>query len=110
MAKLGNGAVAVVGHRLDQDSDAVRTVALIGDLVVMHAVQIAAAALDGAVDGIVRHIGGLGVADALAQAGVGIGIAPAGTGRDGYFLDELGEDLAALGVGCALLMLDCVPL
>ena len=38
------------------------------------------------------------------------GIAAAVTGRDGQFLDDAREDLAALGVGRALLVLDRVPL
>ena len=38
------------------------------------------------------------------------GIAAAVAGGDGQFLDDAREDLAALGVGGALLVLDCVPL
>ena len=38
------------------------------------------------------------------------GIAAAVAGRDRQFLDDAREDLAALGVGGALLVLDRVPL
>ena len=50
-AHLGRGAVAVVGEALDEDRDAARAVGLVGDLLVGRRVaELAAAALDRAVD------------------------------------------------------------
>src|SRR5207245_10930972 len=44
-----------------------------------------------------------------AEPRVHVGIAAAGARRDRQFLDEARENLAALGVGRALLMLDGMP-
>ena len=41
---------------------------------------------------------GLRVGDDRAQARIHVGVAAAGAGRDGQFLDQAREDLAALGV------------
>jgi len=46
----------------------------------------------------------------MLPARIGVGVAAAGAGRDGYFLDELGEEFAALGVSRALLVLNRMPL
>ena len=51
----------------------------------------------------------LGVGDDRPQARVHVGVAAAGARRDGQFLDDAREDLAALGVSGALLVLDRVP-
>ena len=70
----------------------------------------ARAAADRPLDVVGGHVGRLGVGDDRPQPRVHVGIAAAGPGRDGQFLDEAREDLAALGVGGALLVLDRVPL
>ena len=46
------GAVAVVGQGLDDDRDAARGVALVGDRLVAHALELAGAPLDGPLDGV----------------------------------------------------------
>src|SRR5690606_2265460 len=50
MANLGDGAVAVVGQAVDHDRDAARAVALVTDLLVARAFELAGAALDRALD------------------------------------------------------------
>ena len=57
-----------------------------------------------------RHVARLRIGDDRAEPRVHVGVAAAGAGRHGQFLDEAREDLAALGVGGALLVLDRVPL
>src|SRR5438309_11059288 len=110
MAKLGYRAVAVVGHRLDQDRNAADAIALVGDLVVIYALGVAAAAFDGAVDSVVRHVGRLCVQNAFAQTRVCVRITAARAGSDRYLFDKLCKDLAALRIRRAFLMLYCVPL
>ena len=46
----------------------------------------------------------------VRRRGIHVGIAAAGARRDRQFLDEAREDLAALGVERALLVLDRSPL
>ena len=93
---------------IDDDGDAAGAVALKGDLFVADAFQLAGAALDGALDVVLRHVLGLGGQNGGAQPRIAVRIAAA-LGGDGDFLDQAGEDLAALGVERALLVLDCGP-
>jgi len=61
---------------------------------------------NGALDIFGGHVRSLGVRDDGAQAWVHVRIAAAGTRRHGQFLDDPGEDTAALRVERALLVLD----
>src|SRR5882762_5938274 len=110
MANLSHGAVAVISHRFNQQRYAARTVALISDLFIAHPLFRASAATDSPIDRVVGHVPGLGIEDGFAQPRIGVGIAAAGAGCDGDFLDELGEEFAALGVSRALLVLNRMPL
>src|SRR3546814_20405557 len=62
-ALLAGGAVAVVGQRLDDHGDAAGAIALVAHLFVIVGTVAAGAALDGALDGILRHVGGAGGLD-----------------------------------------------
>ncbi len=111
VAHLGNGAVLVVGHGLDQDGHAAGAVALVGEFLVIDPLQLAGAALDGFLDVVAGHVGRPRPVDGVAQARVGFGIAAAGMRAAMVdFPDEAGKQLAALGVGGRFLMLDRTPL
>ena len=60
MANFGDRAVLVVGQRVDQHRHAAGTVTLIGHFLVRLAGYVAGALLDGALYGVVRHVGALG--------------------------------------------------
>src|SRR3954469_18999143 len=109
MTDFADGAVPVIGGELDQQGDAARTVALPPPLFVGRAGQFAGTTLDGAFDVVAGHIGGFGVEDGLAQTRVFIRIATPDTGGHDDFANNTGEDLAALSVERALLVLDCGP-
>src|ERR1700754_3313546 len=109
MANLADSAILVVGENVDDDGDATGAVALVGDLLVGDAFELAGSALNGALDIFRRHVFGLGRGDGSAQAGISVSVASAELGGDGDFLDQAGEDLSALGVEGALLVLDCRP-
>ncbi len=109
MADFAYGAVLVVGEDVDDDGDATGAVAFVGDLFVADAFELAGSALDGALDVLVRHVLGFGGGDGSAKAGIAVGVSSAELGGDGDFLDQAGEDLAALGVEGALLVLNCRP-
>src|SRR5690606_9977560 len=104
VAQLADGAVAVVGQRLDDDGRAAGAVALVRDLFVVDAFFLARAAPDGPLDVLVGHVHGLGVGDHGAQAGVARRVTAAGARGDRQFLDDAREDPAALGVERTLLV------
>ena len=110
VAQLADRPVAVVGERLDDDRGAAGAVPLVGHLFVGHALFFAGAAPDGPLDVVGGHVVRLGLGDDRAQPRVHVGVAAAVSGGNGQFLDDAGEDLAALGVSRALLVLDGVPL
>src|SRR5262249_12258674 len=87
-----------------------RGVALVGDVLVLGAARFqAGAALDGAVDVVVRHRALLGLLDGVEQRRVAGGVTAAGPGGHLDVLDQLGEKLAALGVHHRLLVLGGRP-
>src|SRR5438552_3054312 len=106
---LGDGPVRVVGRRLDEDRRAARTVAFVGHVFVLHALQPARALLDGAIDVVPRHVLGLGRLDGGAETRIPGGVAAALPRGDGDFPDQLGEGGAASGVGDGLLPLYLLP-
>ena len=110
VADLADGAVAVVGDRLDDHRGAAGAVALVGDFLVADARFLTRAATDRSRDVVVGHVRRLGIGDDGAEPRVHPGVAAADAGGDGQFLDDAREDLAALGVEGALLVLDGVPL
>ena len=69
-AHLGAGPVAVVGEALDDDRHAGGGVALVGDRLVAHALELAGAPLDRPLDRVERHGGVPGLLEHRAQRGV----------------------------------------
>ena len=110
VANLSRRAVAVVGEHLEHHRHAARTVALVDDLLVRDSGKLAGAPLDGLLQRVVRHVGGLGGDDRGAQTGVTSLVASAFSRGGGQLADDLREELAALGVELALLVLDRAPL
>ena len=93
-AHLGGGAVLVVGEALDQQGDAVGAVALVHDGRVLDGLAgEAGAALDGAVDVVVRDRGLLGLLHGVDEGRVAGEVGAAHLGGDLDVLDELGERL-----------------
>src|SRR5579862_13143 len=107
---FADGAVPVVGVDLSEDGDAARTVALERELFVSRAGQFAGTALDGSLDVIGGHVLALSGEDRRTQTRIAIRITTAIFGGNADFLDEASENLAALGVERALLVLNCGPL
>ena len=95
--------------RIDDDGRAADAVAFVADFLVVRAIDAARAALDRAVDVVLRHVGVVRLVDGEAQARIRVGVAAAHAGRDLDFLDEARPDLAALRVGRCFLMLDVGP-
>src|SRR4051794_592267 len=106
---FADGAVLVIGEHLDHDRDAPGAIPLVGDFLVRDARELPRAALDRALDVVGRHVRRLGFRHDRAQPRVLVDVAAAVARRDGQFLDDAREDLAALGVSRALLVLDGVP-
>src|SRR3989304_2879409 len=110
MAHFGDGARLVVGHAIHHHRRAVDAVTLVAQLLIFHAVQFAAAALDGAFDVVLGHVVGIGFVHRQAQARITGRVSAAQPCRHGDFLDQTGEYLAALGILLALAVLDVRPL
>ena len=70
VAHLGDGAIAVVCHHLNQHGDAAGRIALVGELLHVVGIVGTGTAGDGAIDGIAGHIGAQGLVHRRAQAGI----------------------------------------
>ena len=71
VAHVGDRADLVVGHAVDDDRGAVDAVALVADLFVVHAVEIAGAAIDGPLDVVGGHVLFLALVDCQPQPRIG---------------------------------------
>ena len=110
VADLRGGAVAVVGEGLHDNGHAAGAVALVDHVLEVVGVTGAQSLVDGALDVVIGHVGGLGLGDDGGQAGVVVGVAAAALlHRHDHLAGDLGEDLGALGVGSALGLLDIMP-
>src|SRR4051812_32540550 len=98
MSDLANGPILIVGSNIQHHRNTSGTVALVCDLFYYLCPQLARAPFDGFINSIIRHVLRLRVGDGLSQAGIAIHIPTARARRHGDLLDELGEDLTALGV------------
>jgi hypothetical protein len=104
---VGGGAVLVVGQRLDDHRDALRAVSLVGDRLERIGVGVGARALrDRAVDVVARHRVRLRLLDRVLQREVVRRVRPTLLRSDDDRLRQLREELPALRVGGALLVLD----
>ena len=109
MAHVGHGTRLVVGHAIHHHRRAVDAVAFVAQLHIFHAFQFTAAAFDGALDVVLRHVVLIGLFHRQAQARIAGRIAVAHPGRHGDFLDQARENLAALGILLAFAMLNVCP-
>jgi len=89
--------------------DPAGAVAFVGEVFVVCPVPAADPACDGAFDIILGHGDRSRPDDGRPERDIGVGGAAAGFGRDNDFAGELREQLAALGIGFALLVLDAMP-
>ena len=112
MADVARGAVAVVGHGLDDDGNAARAVAFVGDGLVAVALTGGSRLFEHTLDVVVRHVGRLGLGDDGREAGVIRGVGDAAALLDGYdhFLGDLRKGSRALCVLRALGFLNVMPL
>src|SRR5690606_40201852 len=102
-------ASAIVGHAVDQHRRAARTIACVAGFFVVGAVRSARPALNGALDVVLRHVGGRGLVPGQAETRVGVRVGAAGASRYGDFTNDLGPELAALGVLTPFAVLDVRP-
>ena len=98
---FGEGAVAVIGSDLDEDSEAAGAVGGV-EFLGEGGGGFVSGAFDGAFDIIIWHIGGLGFVDSESEGGVGGGIGAVSSGNGNHVAD-FGEDFAAFSVNDGLL-------
>src|SRR5207248_11632790 len=108
---LRPGSVAVVGQGLDHDRGAARAITLVDRALDRRGVRsLPGPAVNRPLDVLLRHRRVTRLLDGEAERWVGVDVAAAVAGGDGDRARELREELAALGVGGALLVLDRGPL
>ena len=110
MSNLSHRAVAIVSHCVNQERHPTRAIALVGDFFIVDTFFRAGAAADRAIDRVVGHVAGFGVGNGFTQPRVRVRITAAGASGNRDFLDKFSEELAALRVSRALLVLNRVPL
>ena len=111
MAHLARGTVAVIGHGLNDDGDALRTVAFIGDFFIVLGIAGAERLVDRALDIVIGHVGRFRLGDHSRELGIAARIAAAALlDRNDHLACDLGKGLCALGVGRTLGLLYVVPL
>ena len=111
MAHLGSGAVAVVGQRVHDHGHAGGSIALVHHVLVAVGIAGAKRLVNGTLDIVVGHVGGLSLGNDGGQAGVVVGVAAAaGLDRHDHLTGDLGKYLRTLGVRRALGLLNIVPL
>ncbi|MNG12676.1 hypothetical protein D3C84_963010 [compost metagenome] len=101
--------VAVVGHGLDHDRHATRTVALVAELFNVIGLGRASTTGNRPIDDVAAHVSPQRLVQGQAQTRVGSRVATALLGGDGQLTNPLGEDLAPLGVLTLLAVLDVCP-
>src|SRR5690606_29788539 len=106
VAHVGHGADLVVGQAVDDHGDAAGGIALVADLLVVHALELAGRLLDGALDDVLGHVRRQRPVDAAAQPRVAPGIPTAGARGHRDLADQLGEDLPATRILRVLAGLD----
>src|SRR3546814_7953873 len=91
VAHVGHGAHLVVGQAVDDHRHAARRVALVADLLVLDALQLAGGLLQRALDGVLGHVDRQALVDRRAQARVvgRLGAALAGRDRSEEHTSEL---------------------
>src|SRR5258708_39496527 len=110
MTDLGDGARTVVGQAVDDHRCAVDAVALVAHLFVIHAFLCAGAALRRALDRVLGHVVVHRLVDGEPKPWIGPDVAAGELRGDRDLADQATEDLAALGVGRRLAVLDVCPL
>src|SRR5690606_5130148 len=110
VADLRDRAGRGVRQSFEVQRDAAGSLALVRAGLVVGALDLTRAALDGALDVLRGHVRGFGGLHREPQPRVEVRVTAALAGRDGDLADELGEHLAALRVVRGLLTLDLRPL
>ena len=109
MPHLGDGPVPVVGHDLNQHSDAARGIALVGQLLHIVRFTSAGASGNGVVDGVALHVGTEGFIDRRAKTRVVFYEGPTRSRSHNKFTNQFCKQLTALRVLSRLAVLDICP-
>src|SRR5829696_6471432 len=109
MPDLRDRAVSIVRHRLNQQRHAAWAITLVRDLFVIDSFFFTRTTTNRTLDRVVGHVSALRIEDCFAQTRVGVRVTAAAARRDGDLFNKLREQLAALGVERAFLVLNTVP-
>ena len=109
-AYIGGTPVAVICQAVHHERDAAGTVALVDYLLVVLATKLASALFDCLCNGVLGHVGGLGIVNGVAKGEILIGIAAAHFGSHDYPPGQLAPYPPSPGVGAGLRTLDFRPM
>ena len=109
MANFGHGPVSIVGQAVDHHSHAGMRVAFVANFLVVDALEFAGGFLDGALDGVLGHIGRIGLIDGEAQTRICIRVTTPFPGSHTQLTVDAREDFSTFGVNRFLAMLDVGP-
>src|SRR5690606_17519456 len=109
MAHFGHSADAIVGHAIDDHGSTTHAIALVADFLVVGAIGPARAALDGALDVFLGHVGCRALVPCHAQARIGVGVGAAGAGGNRDFTNDFCPELASFSVLATFSVLDVRP-
>src|SRR6185312_11171580 len=96
-AYVGDGALRIVGHAVDDERDPRWAITLVADFLHLCGI-LAAGALERALDGVLGHVSGQRLVDAGTQARVAGRVRAAAARGDGDLADQLGEKFSATRV------------
>ncbi len=106
---FGTGAVPVVREGLDHQRHPGRSVALVDDLFIVDAFELAGPPLDRSLDRVERYRVVSRLLEHRAQRRIGLRVTSTLAGGNLDLFDQLGEQLSPLGVSGTLLVLDRCP-
>ena len=96
-ANFRDRPIPIIRHGLDQQSGSTGTVPFQRQFLIVDARQFSGASLNGAFNGLGRHVGVFGFGHGSPQARIRIGVSTR-TGGHGEFAEELGKQLSPFGI------------
>src|SRR5579884_1537275 len=109
VSNFADDAIAVGSHHLNDHPHAAWTVAFEIHFLILFALDLSGAALDGSLDILIRHVLVFGSGNSRAEPGVGVGIATTDARRNRDFADQFGENAPPFGVGSRLFVFNRRP-
>lgn len=110
MTDFSNGTITVIGHHFYEHRDPTGGIALIGELFHVVGIVVTGTASNSAIDGIAGHVSTEGFIYRCTQPRIVLNNTTTLLGGHHQFTNQLGKQLAPLGILGGLAMLNVCPL